>query len=160
MSNSNYGYKSIKSKYEKLLVDLDNKVKEGSSDNLKEFEKNSKDNESNLQIEVNISVKNFLMDIIYNNYELHDVEVQILRLLGVWNRVMSKTIKSLEPNLIINYIIKIATALHSLWNTKNYRILDEKNVNLSVSRLILLKSIQYVLRSGFKVLNVKPMEIM
>ena len=66
----------------------------------------------------------------------------------------------MEPNLIINYIIKIATALRSLWNTKNYRILDEKNVNLSVSRLILLKSIQYVLRSGFKVLNVKPMEIM
>ncbi|MEL6711642.1 MAG: arginine--tRNA ligase [Pseudomonadota bacterium] len=97
---------------------------------------------------------------LYTNHTLHDNEIYILRMIANWPRIMQKTIKQLEPNIIITYMIKLSTLFHALWNTENYKILDENNTNLTLSRLSLLKAIQNTLQSGFQILNVTAMNKM
>ena len=93
-----------------------------------------------------------------------ETEVNLIKLISQWPRVLETSAKLMEPHRICFYLIDLSSEFHSLWNLGNkvnsLKFLIEDNDLLFKSRLILVKSVEMTIKSGLEVLSIKPLEEM
>lgn len=91
-------------------------------------------------------------------------EIQLIKLLASWPKVLALSAKSCEPQRIAYYLIDIASRFHSIWNlgkeNNDYRFNIEDDIDLTAARLALAESIRKVIAGGFSVIGVKPLDKM
>ncbi|MCH7395839.1 arginine--tRNA ligase [Acinetobacter dispersus] len=89
-----------------------------------------------------------------------EAEFEILAKLAAYPDVLVRAANVYEPHQIGNYLKELAALFHSWYNLDNVRILDETNIPLSQSRLLLSINVQQVLRNGLELLGVSAPEAM
>lgn len=103
-----------------------------------------------------------------NHYDLSllstEEEIEMIKLLASWPKVIEASAKYFEPHRIAFYLINIASKFHALWNygkeNNDYRFLIEDNIELTKSRLALAKSIEKIIKVGFNIIGVTPIDKM
>ncbi len=95
----------------------------------------------------------------YNNNE-----IDLLKNLSLWPKVVESSVVYKEPHRIVYYLIDLAGALHNYWSMgnldSNLRIINDNDIELTEARLTLLNNISKVIRSGLDILAIKPLEKM
>ncbi len=85
-------------------------------------------------------------------------ELELIKLLASFPRVVEGSALHFEPHRIAFYLQSIASVFHSLWNlgkeNNNYRFIIENNIELTASRLGLLKAMRQVIHAGFEIIGV------
>ena len=87
-----------------------------------------------------------------------------MKLLATWPRVVEAAAQAHETHRIAFYLYDLASDFHFLWNQGNdnseLRFFTPDNINLTVSRLALIRAAGIVISSGLKVLEVTPVQEM
>ena len=86
-----------------------------------------------------------------------DIETELISLLITFPDYVNRVTEKLEPQIIINYLQSLAMLFHRFYS-KNKVLTDDKK--LSEARLLLIKSIQIVLRNGLNILGISHPEKM
>ena len=109
--------------------------------------------------------KNVNNDINIDNYKFeysHD-EIKILKKISEWPKCIEVSSKKLEPHHIPIYLYELASEFHSYWNLGKQdhekRFIDNKE-NISDDKLVFLKLISNVIKSGLKIVGVDAPEKM
>ncbi len=106
---------------------------------------------TNKILEDDIETKNFK-----HNYS--NEEIKLIKKISEWPKCVEVSSNMLEPHRIPTYLYELASDFHSYWNMgrndKTKRFIDEKN-EISLDKLILLKSIAIVVKSGMNILGVE-----
>ena len=109
--------------------------------------------------------KDLKSDVKINKYdfEYSDEEINILKKLSEWPKCIDISSKKLEPHRIPTYLYELASLFHSYWNLgKNNPekrfINDQKKI--TNDKLILLKTISNVIKSGMDIVGVSTPEKM
>lgn len=93
-----------------------------------------------------------------------EIEIQLIKTLAAWPRTLSSAAKFFEPQRIAYYLIDVASQFHAIWHLgkgqTDYRFVIEDNADYTAAKLALAEAIQRVLRAGFEVIGVEPMEKM
>ncbi len=91
-------------------------------------------------------------------------EIQLIKLLTTWPKMILNIVNSLEPHKLSNYLINIASKFHFLWTlgkTKNeYLFIVPEDTELTTARLSLLVSIKKTLSKGLQLIGIKPLNEM
>lgn len=91
-------------------------------------------------------------------------EIQLIKALASWPRILGSAASSFEPQKIAYYLIDIASKFHGIWNlgkeNNDYRFNIEGNSQLTAARLALAESIRKIIASGFELIGVTPMDKM
>jgi len=94
----------------------------------------------------------------------HPAEMELLRLMGAWPRIVESAASAYEPHRIAFYLQELAACFHSLWNNGNVdislRFIQKDAIDLTAARLALVRACAFVIASGLAVLGVEPMEEM
>ena len=85
-----------------------------------------------------------------NNLSL-DIELKIINSLMEFEELIIKLTEVNEPQLITNYLFELASLFHKYY--AHNRIINE-NMELTSSRLVLIKAIQIVLKNGLTILGI------
>ena len=89
-------------------------------------------------------------------------ELQMLRIMATWPRVVEMAADVHEPHRIAFYVQEVAAAFHLLWTRGNenatLRFITEEQPALTLARLALVRSVSLVLASALQVLGVEPLE--
>ena len=108
----------------------------------------------NINEEVNIKSYNF-------NYSSE--EIKILKKISQWPRCIDIASKKLEPHRIPVYLYELASEFHSYWNlgkeNENKRFINKDN-KVSDDKIVLLKVISNVIKSGMNIVGVHSPEKM
>ncbi len=108
----------------------------------------------NLNDELN--VKNF-------NHNYSNEEIKLIKKISEWPKCIEVASNKLEPHRIPTYLYELSSDFHSYWNLgkddKTKRFIDEDNKS-SQDKLIFLKSIALVIKSGMDILGVETPEKM
>ena len=98
-------------------------------------------------------------DIVIDNYnfEYSSDEIKILKKLSEWPKCIDISSTKLEPHRIPVYLYELASEFHSYWNLgkqfpEKRFINDQKNI--SPDKLIFLKAIANVVKSGMDIVGV------
>ena len=109
--------------------------------------------------------KDLNSDVKIDNYsfEYTEDEIKILKKISEWPKCIDASSSKLEPHRIPIYLYELASEFHSYWNLgKQYPekrfINDQKNI--SDSKLVFLKSISNVIKSGMNIVGVDTPEKM
>ncbi|CAH1667334.1 arginine--tRNA ligase [Chelatococcus asaccharovorans] len=93
-----------------------------------------------------------------------DSEVEILRRLAQYPRVVQASALSHEPHRVAFYLYELASAFHSLWNkgkdSPQLRFINADDRDLTTARLGLVLAVRSVLASGLAILGVAAPEEM
>ena len=81
-----------------------------------------------------------------------DSEISLLKHLADFNNVVSDAAKEKAPYKIANYIHALAELVHVFYN--ECRVIDRNNIELSASRLALVKASQIVLKNALNLIGV------
>jgi arginyl-tRNA synthetase len=109
--------------------------------------------------------KDLNSDIKISKYDFHysNDEVVILKKISEWPKCIEIACNKLEPHRIPIYLYELASLFHSYWNLgkddPNKRFINEKN-NISDEKLIFLKAISNVIKSGMDIVGVSTPEKM
>ncbi|WP_341764253.1 arginine--tRNA ligase [Candidatus Tisiphia endosymbiont of Beris chalybata] len=103
-----------------------------------------------------------------NEYNLSllstEEEIEMIKLLASWPKVIEAAAKYFEPHRVAFYLVNLASKFHSLWNfgkeNNDYRFLIEDDLELTTARLTLASAIQKIIRVGFNIIGVTPMNKM
>ena len=110
----------------------------------------------NKKIEENIEVKNY-------NFNYTDDEIKILKKISQWPKCIEIASNKLEPHRIPTYLYELSSEFHSYWNMgkddKNKRFIDD-NKNISDDKIIFLKAISNVIKTGMNIVGVSTPEKM
>ena len=108
----------------------------------------------NINDEINISSYNF-------NYSSE--EIKILKKISEWPKCIEVSSNKLEPHRIPVYLYELASEFHSYWNmgkdNEEKRFID-KDKKVSDDKLIFLKAIANVIKSGMDIVGVSSPEKM
>ena len=89
-------------------------------------------------------------------------ERNIIMLLANYPKIIEQAALFMEPHRISFYLRDLSSAFHQYWNLKidNKRliILDKDNIDLSLSRITLLKCVAITIRSGLAILGIKALK--
>ncbi len=89
-------------------------------------------------------------------------ERNIIMLLANYPKIIEQAAIFMEPHRISFYLRDLSSAFHQYWNLKinNKRliILDKDNIDLSLSRITLLKCVAITIRSGLSILGIKALK--
>jgi len=85
-------------------------------------------------------------------------ELQILKLLYCFPEIIEKAVQNYTPNLICNYLFKLAQNFNNFYET--LPVLKVKDKNLKRARVVLIKTTAQVLKNGLKVLGIPALEKM
>ena len=101
-----------------------------------------------LNEEINFDIKKFHI----NSYER-----QIIKKLSEWPKCISISTQRMEPHRIPIYLYELSSLFHSYWNLGkddiSFRFISE-NKPTSLTKLIILKCISYVIKSGMNLIGV------
>ena len=101
-----------------------------------------------LNEEINFDIKKFHI----NSYER-----QIIKKLSEWPKCISISTQRMEPHRIPVYLYELSSLFHSYWNLGkddiSFRFISD-NKPTSLTKLIILKCISYVIKSGMNLIGV------
>ena len=87
-----------------------------------------------------------------------NVEIDLIKKLSLWPKIVEVAAKNLEPHRIPYYLYDLASSLHSYWNLgkedSKFKIIENSNDELIKARIFLLKKILIVIKSGLSILGV------
>ncbi len=110
----------------------------------------------NKDLNEELNITNFKHD--YTNEE-----IKLIKKISEWPKCIEIASSKLEPHRISTYLYELSSDFHSYWNLgkddKSKRFIDEDN-NLSLDKLIFLKSLAFVIKSGMNILGVDTPEKM
>ncbi len=110
----------------------------------------------NKDINSNIDLNNF-------KFEYSKEEIKILRKISEWPKCIDLASNKLEPHRIPVYLYELSSEFHSYWNLgkdmPEKRFINEQK-NISDDKLIFLKSIANVVKSGMDIIGVETPEKM
>ncbi len=90
----------------------------------------------------------------------HDDEMQLIKLLASWPRLVEQAATAFEPHRIAFFLQQVAASFHGLWNRGNdlaeLRFLQPDKPEATAARLVLLQSVIAVIVSGLQVMGVEP----
>jgi len=97
------------------------------------------------------------------NFEYSGEEINILKKLSEWPKCIDTSSKKLEPHRIPTYLYELASLFHSYWNLGKVNpekrfINDQKKI--TNDKLIFLKAISNVIKSGMDIVGVSTPEKM
>ncbi len=96
-------------------------------------------------------------------FEYSDDEIKILKKISQWPKCIDLASSKLEPHRIPVYLYELASEFHSYWNlgkqNPEKRFINEKK-NISLDKLIFLKVISNVIKSGMNIVGVDTPEKM
>lgn len=88
-------------------------------------------------------------------------EIQLIKLLASWRKVLESAAKAHEPHKIAFYLLNIASKFHSIWNlgkqNNDYRFVIKGNIELTVARVAMVKSLQIIIADAFDIIGITPM---
>ena len=94
----------------------------------------------------------------------HPSELEVVRKLAEWPRIVSAAANSHEPHRIAFYLYDLAAEFHALWNKGNdvpeIRFLREDDKNGTIARIAMIRAVAVVISSGLGILGVTPMREM
>ena len=94
----------------------------------------------------------------------HESELNIVRKICEWPRLIELAAKHNEPHRIAFYLYELASEFHAFWSkgrdTPSLRFIDEENVDHSHAKIAIARSVAIVISNGLGILGVKPMEEM
>ena len=110
----------------------------------------------NININDNINVKNF-------NFNYSFAETKILKKISEWPKCIEISTNKLEPHRIPVYLYDLASEFHSYWNmgkeNEELRFIS-KDKKLSDKKIVFLKSISSVIKTGMNIVGVDTPEKM
>ena len=110
----------------------------------------------NLNINKDINVKNY-------NFKYSPDEIKILKKISEWPKCVEIASKKLEPHRIAVYLYELASDFHSYWNmgkdNEELRFIN-KDKKILDSKLVFLKAISNVIKSGMNIVGVNTPEKM
>ena len=93
----------------------------------------------------------------------HEAELEVIRKLGEWPRLVEIAAKGHEPHRVAFYLYELASDFHGLWNRGN----DDDNLRfiqansaISQAKIALARSVGVVICAGLGILGVTPVEEM
>ncbi len=91
-------------------------------------------------------------------------EVGLIRKTAEFPRIIEQAARADEPHRLAFYLYELASELHSHWSrgkeSPELRFINPKNAQLTLSRLVLLRSIATVIASGLAIIGVSAPEEM
>ena len=109
----------------------------------------------NLDIKDKVNIKNY-------SFEYSKDEINILRKISEWPRCIETSSSKLEPHRIPVYLFELASDFHSYWNMGREdvkkRFID--NDRISDDKIVFLKLVSIVVKSGMNILGVNTPEKM
>ena len=100
-----------------------------------------------------------------NNYNFNytKYEIRILKKISEWPKCVEVASKKLEPHRIPVYLYDLASEFHSYWNMgkedESKRFIS-KNKSISDDKIVLIKAVSNVIKSGMNILGVNTPEKM
>ena len=111
---------------------------------------------ANIKVQDKINIKSF-------NFNYSSDEIKILRKISEWPKCIEISSNKLEPHRIPVYLYELASEFHSYWNmgkdNEDLRFIS-KDKKLSDDKLIFLKAISNVIKSGMNIVGVETPEKM
>jgi arginyl-tRNA synthetase len=93
----------------------------------------------------------------------HEAELQVIRKLGEWPRLVEIASRAHEPHRVAFYLYELASDFHSLWNKGNdddsLRFL-QGDTAISAAKIALARAVGVVICAGLGILGVTPVEEM
>jgi arginyl-tRNA synthetase len=93
----------------------------------------------------------------------HEAELEVIRKLGEWPRLVEIAAKGNEPHRVAFYLYELAADFHGLWNRGNddesLRFLQDDTA-VSTAKIALARAVGVVICSGLGILGVTPVEEM
>lgn len=93
-----------------------------------------------------------------------DGEIGLVRKLSEYPRIIEQAARADEPHRLAFYLYELASELHSHWNkgkeSPTLRFINQENPQLTLSRLVLLRTIATVIASGLAIIGVDAPEEM
>ena len=103
------------------------------------------------------------IDISKFDFEYSNDEINILKKLSEWPNCINVSCSKLEPHRITTFLYELASLFHSYWNlgkeVPEKRFINNQN-KISDDKLIFLKAISNVIKSGMNIMNVSTPEKM
>ena len=94
----------------------------------------------------------------------HSSELDVIKKLAQWPRIVELSAKHNEPHRIAFYLYELASHFHSLWNLgkseEQLRFIQDENPTASAQKIALLRAVQYTLHSGLAIMGVQPIDEM
>jgi len=110
----------------------------------------------NINFTSNIEIKDY-------NFEYSNDEINILKKISEWPKCIDTSINKLEPHRIPVYLYELASLFHSYWNlgkdNPEKRFIN-KNKEISDEKLVFLKVISNLIKSGMGIVGVSTPEKM
>ncbi len=145
-----------------MIIDLDiDKVKEQSQNNPVFYVQYAHARACSVlrQADKNINLNNIDLSVLSTQHELN-----VIKILGKWPRVIKKVAQTYEPHRIANYLSEIAEAFHALWHCGNQnlslRFIVSGDKNLTEARASLAFAVKNVISSGLDLLSITGKESM
>ena len=93
----------------------------------------------------------------------HEAELEVIRKLGEWPRLVEIAAKGHEPHRVAFYLYELASDFHGLWNRGNdddsLRFL-QADTTISAAKIALARAVGVVICAGLGILGVTPVEEM
>jgi arginyl-tRNA synthetase len=93
----------------------------------------------------------------------HEAELEVIRKLGEWPRLVEIAAKGHEPHRVAFYLYELASDFHGLWNKGN----DDETLRfiqgdtaISAAKIALARAVGVVICAGLGILGVTPVEEM
>ena len=97
------------------------------------------------------------IDIVNFNFEYSEDEIKILKKLSEWPKCVESSSQKFEPHRIPVYLYELASLFHSYWNlgkdNPDKRFINDQK-EISNDRLVFLKTISNVIKSGMNIVGV------
>ena len=110
----------------------------------------------NKELKSNVEIDNY-------NFEYSDDEINILKKISEWPKCIDTSCKKLEPHRIPTYLYELSSLFHSYWNlgkdNPEKRFIND-NKKITDDKLIFLKIISNVIKSGMDIVGVSVPEKM
>ena len=107
-------------------------------------------------INQDLDIKNF-------NFEYSKEEIKILKKISEWPKCIDTSCKKLEPHRVPSYLYELSSEFHSYWNlgkdNPEKRFINE-NKEISDEKLVFLKVISNLIKSGMGIVGVSTPEKM
>ncbi len=93
----------------------------------------------------------------------HEAELEVIRKLGEWPRLVEIAAKGHEPHRVAFYLYELASDFHGLWNKGNdddsLRFI-QTDTAISAAKIALVRAVGVVICAGLGILGVTPVEEM
>lgn len=91
-------------------------------------------------------------------------ELNLIKVLIQWPRVVLSAAQHLEPHRIANYLYDVASSFHSLWNkgkeNNMLRFIDIDKEETTSERIALIRATANIIAEGLHLLGIEPLEEM